>query len=203
MDYYLLYMGIFLLVFGGVLLVFCVMHNSNISEVEKRQRNLNQTLSEYLRETNFNKTKIIYLNDYATYNKGMDSKKIIGIDNENKKIALVDYEKAKMLIVDFRDILSYEIYENGSNSTIGGNVGGFFGGVFSAETNGMCKDLKLIIRLNSYENAQIVYNIISNTTFNMGLNKSADQYRKCVSSLQELVSFLEVIKCENRNTKNS
>lgn len=203
MDYYLLYMGIFLLVFGGVLLVFCVIHNSNISEVEKRQRSLNQTLSEYLRETNFNKTKIIYLNDYATYNKGMDSKKIIGIDNENKKIALVDYEKAKMLIVDFRDILSYEIYENGSNSTIGGNVGGFFGGIFSAETNGMCKDLKLIIRLNSYENAQIVYNIISNTAFNMGLNKSADQYRKCVSSLQELVSFLEVIKCENRNTNNS
>ena len=203
MDYYLFYMGIFLLVFGGVLLAFCVMHNSNTSEIEKRQRNLNQRLSEHLRETNFNKTKIIYLNDYATYNKGTDSKKIIGIDNENKKIALVDYEKAKMLIADFRDILSYEIYENGSNATIGGNVGGFFGGIFSAETNGMCKDLKLIIRLNSYENAQVVYNIISNTTFNMGLNKSTDQYRECVSSLQELVSFLEVIKCENRNMNNS
>ena len=203
MDYYLLYMGIFLLVFGGVLLVFAIIHNLNISEVEKRQRNLNQKLFEHLRERNFSRAKIIYLNDYATYNKALDSKKIIGIDNENKKIALVDYEKAKIFIVNFQDILNYEIYENGSNSMRGGNVGGFWGGIFSAETNGMCKDLKLIIRLNSYENSQIVYNVISNTTFNIGLNKSTDQYRKCVSSLQELVSFLEVIKCENRNTNNS
>ena len=203
MDYYLFYMGVFLLVFGGVLLVFGVMYNSSISEIEKKQRNLNQSLFEYLRKTNFNKTKTIYLNDYATYNKREDSKKIIGIDSKNKKIALVDYEKEKVIIADFRDILSYEIYENGSNATIGGNVGGIFGGIFNAETNGMCKDLKLIIRLNSYENAQIVYNIISNTTFNMGLNKSTDQYRKCVSSLQELVSFLEVIKWENRTMNNS
>ena len=75
-----------------------------------------------------------------------------------------------------------------------------FGGIFATETNGMCKDLKLIIRLNSYENAQIVYNIISNTTFNAGLNKSTSQYKSCISSLQEVVSFLEVVKNENRNT---
>ncbi|MBR2340867.1 MAG: hypothetical protein IKA72_00455 [Clostridia bacterium] len=202
MDYYLLYMGIFLLVFGGVLLVFAVIHNNNMSEIEKRQRNLNQKLFEHLREINFNTTKTIHLNDYATFNKGVDSKKIISVDNENKKVALVDYEKQKMFIVNFQDILSYEIYENGSNSTIGGNVGGFFGGIFSAETNGMCKDLKLIIRLNSYENAQIVYNIISNTTFNMGLNKSTKQYMQGISSLQEVVSFLEVVKNENRTNIN-
>lgn len=198
MDYYLLYMGIFLLVFGGILLVFGVIHNSNISEVEKRQRNLNQKLSEHLRERNFSKIKMLYLNDYATYNKGLDSKKIIGIDNENKKITLVDYEKAKIFIVDFQDILSYEVYENGSNSMIGGNVGGFWGGIFSAQTNGMCKDLKLIIRLNSYETPQIVYNIILNTTFNAEVNKSTNQYKSCITSLQEVVSFLEIVKNENK-----
>ena len=64
----------------------------------------------------------------------------------------------------------------------------------------MCKDLKLIIMLNSYKNAQIVYNIISNTTFNTGLNKSTSQYKSCICSLQEVVSFLEVVKNENRNT---
>lgn len=198
MDYYLLYMGIFLLVFGGVLLVFAIIHNLNISEVDKRQRNLNQKLFEHLRERNFSRAKIIYLNDYATYNKALDSKKIIGIDNENKKIALVDYEKAKIFIVNFQDILNYEIYENGSNSMIGGNVGGFWGGIFSAETNGMCKDLKLIIRLNSYETPQIVYNIILNTTFNAGVNKSTNQYKSCITSLQEVVSFLEIVKNENK-----
>ena len=198
MDYYLLYMGIFLLVFGGFLLIFAIIHNFNISEVEKRQRNLNQKIFEHLREGNFSIAKIIYLNDYATYNKALDSKKIIGIDNENKRIALVDYEKAKIYIVNFQDILNYEIYENGSNSMIGGNVGGFGGGIFSAGINGMCKDLKLIIRLNSYETPQIVYNIILNTTFNAGVNKSTNQYKSCITSLQEVVSFLEIVKNENK-----
>ena len=198
MDYYLLYMGIFLLVFGGVLLVFCIIHNSNISEVEKRQRDFNQKLHIHLRERNFRKTKIIYLNDYATSKKSFDSKKIICIDNADKKMALVDYERAKIFIVDFKDILNYEIYENGSNSIIGGSVGGFYGGVFSAESNGLCKELKLIIRLNSYETPQIVYNIISNTTFNAGINKSTSQYKSCVATLQEVGSFLEVVKNENK-----
>ena len=111
------------------------------------------------------------------------------------------YKKEKIIIVGFNEVLNYEVYENGSNSTFGGNAGGLFGGIFAAETNGMCKDLKLIIRLNSFENAQIVYNIISNTTFNAGLNKSTSQYKSCISSMQEVVSFLEVVKKQNRNTK--
>lgn len=61
----------------------------------------------------------------------------------------------------------------------------------------MCKDLKLIIRLNNYDNPQLVYNIISNTTFNIGINKSSHIYKQCIETLQEVVSFLEVVKNDN------
>ena len=196
----MLYLGIFLLVFCCTLLIISLIHSSNTSQVEKRQLTLNQNVFEQLKNSKFNLSKIFYLNDYATCDKDKNSKKIINVDYENKKIAFVDYEKEKIIIVGFNEVLTYEVYENGSNSTFGGNAGGLFGGIFAAETNGMCKDLKLIIRLNSFENAQIVYNIISNTTFNAGLNKSTSQYKSCISSMQEVVSFLEVVKKQNRNT---
>ena len=187
---------IFIVVFLITLFIFIGVHISNKSQTENKQLNLNKHLFEQLKIANFNLSKIFYLNDYATFDRDINSKKIICVDNENKKISFLDYEKEKILIVDFHEFLNYEIYENGSNSTFGANSGGVFGGIFAAETNGVCKELRLIIRLNSYETPQIVYNIISNTTFNSGLNKSSKQYKSCISSLQEVVSFLEVVKNE-------
>ncbi len=61
----------------------------------------------------------------------------------------------------------------------------------------MCKELKLIIRLNKYDTSQICYEIIFNTSFNMGINKSSSTYKQCINTLQEVVSFLEVVKNEN------
>lgn len=193
----MLYLGIFLLVFCITTLIIAGVHSSNTAQVEKRQVELNSKLFDYLKNIDFNETKVFYLNDYATCDKSSNSKKIICANYENKKIAFVDYEKGKILIVNFNEVLNYEIYDNGSNATFGGNTGGLFGGIFAAETNGMCKELKLIIRINSYETPQIVYNIIENTIFNAGLNKSSNQYKSCITTLQEVASFLEIVKNEN------
>ena len=61
----------------------------------------------------------------------------------------------------------------------------------------MCKELKLIIRLKRYDISQVCYEIISNTVLNTGINKSTQPYKQCISTLQEVVSLLEVIKHEN------
>lgn len=104
------------------------------------------------------------------------------------------------IIVDFNEILDYEIYENGSTVTFGG--GGRLGigsGLFGAETTGVCKDLILIIRLKHYEKSQVVYDIISNTPLNSGIDKTNRIYKACIASLQEAASFFEVVKQENKD----
>lgn len=195
--YFLIYWSVFLVVFlGGLLIVLAVQH-ANLSNIKKRQEEINNKANHSIQNTEFKQTKIFFLNDYATYNQGNSCKKYISIDNENKKICLIDYSKGSLLIVGFDEILNYEIYENGSQQTIGGNVNGFWSGLFGAETNGMCKELKLIIRLNKYDTFQICYEIIFNTSFNIGINKSSSTYKQCINTLQEVVSFLEVVKNEN------
>ena len=200
--YFLIYWLVFLIVFLGTLLIIRAVHQSGVSNARKNQENINSKANDSLKNSNFKLTKKFYLNDYATYNQSNNCKKFIAVDNDNKQICLIDYEKGSMLIVEFNEILNYEVYENGSNQTVGGNIGGFWSGIFGAETNGMCKDLKLIIRLKRYDTSQVSYEIISNTSFNMGINKSTQPYKQCISTLQEVVSFLEVIKNENNTKKD-
>ena len=144
--YFLIYWLVFLIVFLGTLLIIWAVHQSRVSNTRKNQENINSKANDSLKNSNFKSTKNFYLNDYATYNQSNNCKKFIAVDNDNKQICLIDYEKSSMLIVDFNEILNYEVYENGSNQTVGGNIGGFWSGIFGAETNGMCKELKLIIR---------------------------------------------------------
>ena len=196
--YFLIYWLVFIIVFLGTLVIIWAVHQSGVSNARKNQENINSKANDSLKNSNFKSTKKFYLNDYATYNQSNNCKKFIAVDNDNKQICLIDYEKGSMLIVEFNEILNYEVYENGSNATTGGSIGGFWSGIFGAETNGMCKDLKLIIRLKRYDTSQVSYEIISNTSFNMGINKSTQPYKQCISTLQEVVSFLEVIKNENK-----
>lgn len=91
----------------------------------------------------------------------------------------------------------YEVYENGSQQT----YGGAFYGLFGAETSGSCKELKLIVRINRYDISQICYEIIFDTTFNIGINKSSEIYKQCIGTLHEVVSFLEVVKNENKQLR--
>lgn len=195
--YFAIYWIVFLVVFVGTLLIILAVQQSNANSNRNKQQDINIKAKEYLSNSKFNASKIFYLNDNNTHDQSNSYKKFIAVDNDNSKLCLVDYEKGNMLIVGFEEILNYKIYENGSNSTSGGNIGGLWGGIFAAETNGMYKDLKLIIRLKRYDTSQISYEIISNTAFNMGINKSTKPYKKCMSTLQEIVSFLEVLKSEN------
>ncbi len=167
------------------------------NSIKKSQEEINEKANQAIKSANFNTTKIYYLNDFATYDQTERCKKIVFVDSGNKQIALVDYSTAGVTIIDFKDILDYEIYENGTTTTTGGAFGGMFAGIFNAEISGQCKDLKLIIRLNKIEKPHITYEIISNTAFNLGINKSSRPYRACITSLQEMVSFLEVIKKQN------
>lgn len=179
--------------------VFFVVKNSNTKSNCARNEELNKKINEYLKDNDIKVSKTVYLSDYWTYNRADIFKKQISVSAEGKKIILMDYESQKLSVVDLDDIVNYEIYENGSHATYGGGVAGVWSGIFGAETTGMTRDLRLIIRLNTYEKPQIVYDIISKTPLNIGVSKTSDVYRSCISSLQEAVSLIEVIKQENKS----
>jgi len=162
----------------------------------KRNSELNNQISNSAKD--FRVSKTFYLADNFTFAKPDSEKKMIAVDSENEKVLFIDYAKGTMFIVKFEEILNYEIYENGSQSTSGIGVGGFVG-FFGAETTGVCTDLKLIIRINKVENSQIVYDIVSDTSLNAGISKASHVYKECIKSLQEVVSFLEVIKNKNQH----
>ena len=61
----------------------------------------------------------------------------------------------------------------------------------ASEESGLCKELKLIIRINRYDISQVCYEIIFDSMFNIGINKSTTIYQQCISTLHEVVSFLE------------
>ena len=122
---------------------------------------------------------------------------MIAVDDENHNICLIDYLSKRYYIISFEELLNYELYENGSMITNGAAIGGLGIGIFGAEANGNCKDLKLIIRINNLTTPQVVYEIISNYMAGIGVDKTSPLYRQSITSLQEVVSFLEVIKNKN------
>ena len=122
------------------------------------------------------------------------------IDDINKKFV---YERATNLskVYSFKDIISYEVYENG-NSKIQGRAGSaLIGGalfglgglvVGSSMSRGIsekCNDLKLIIHIKDSHNPQITISYFKAAQ----CDKSSWIYRKKIENLHEVCSTLEYI----------
>lgn len=197
----MIFLVVFFITFFCVLIIFAIVNWSKKSNKNNRHAEINKHAFEMLEEKKFNINKTFYINDNFSVNEENCCKKIIVVDNENKKMCFVDYEQESSVIVDFEEILNYEIYENGNSSTTGSSFGGVFGRLYEAQTDQKCQDLRLIIRLKKLDCSQVVYDIISDTLFNVGIVKSSNVYRSCIKSLQDAVSFLEVIKNQNSKEK--
>ena len=180
------------------IIIIAGVSSRKIKEHCDHQEEVNQQVENNM--AGFRTTKTFYLTDNFTHDKDESCKKMLKVNTEAEEVMLIDYENNKMVRAKFSEILNYEVYENGSHTTAGLGMGGFVG-VFGAETSGNCKDLKLIIRLDKIDNSQVVYDVVSDTAMNIGISKSTKVYQKCVKSMQEVVSFLEVIK--NRNNKTT
>lgn len=193
--------GLYVIIIFSVLitlLIVGIVSLYSMKETKEQQKELNENVLNHLINKDFNATKIIYLDDNATFGKGdLLTKKFISIDSQNKKILLVDYVKSCYYIIDFEDFLNYEIYENGNTVTDGAQIGGFFSGLFTASSTTKCTDLRLIIKINSIEISQVSYNIIEHGNLG-GVEKTSNIYRECVAKLQEATSVLDVILKGNK-----
>ena len=200
MDFWYIYLivfGIFLFVGGIVALCLLGSNSSRTNNSRSFQESVNKNVVQYLNKENITISKIYYLNDYLSWNQADSCKKLVFVNKANKIIYFINYETRKIIKVNFNEFLNYEIYENGGAITTGGTLYGYTTSIFGASTNNVARELKLIIRLNRFENSQIVYNIVGNTFLNTGLGKNTEAYKKCMASLQEFISFLEVVKQNN------
>ena len=194
---YIIGVAVFIVVFLVTLLGILFVQSAKSKSISDEQYSVNQNVLERLKEKQFEISRVFYVNDSYTYGKEKDYKKMIIVDSTNKKICFIDYVLKNYYNIAFDEFLDYELYENGTMMTSGAVVGGLGVGIFGAETGGNCKDLKLIIRIKNLTTPHIAYEIISNYMLGMGVSKNSALYRECMSALQEVISFFEVVKNEN------
>ena len=105
-----------------------------------------------------------------------------------------------MCLLSFKDIINYEMYDNNTQSMSGSSYE--WGKkrrltTYESKTVETCKDLRLIIRLKNAQTFQVTYDLV-NTFCNFGITKTSSIYNSCISSIQNAISFLEVLVAENK-----
>ena len=154
----------------------------------KKRLATNQKLQAKLKEQNFNVTKAISIRDSRTFNStNEEDKQKIFVDTENKKLFLTDYAKQKFHTIDFADIIDTEIYETSSIS----------GGRKRRDINEYCNSLKFIIKIDSIEMPQIIYDI----GLGRKIDKNSNMYANLRGAIQEVNSFFDVISNEKTPKK--
>lgn len=203
-DFAAVYVTIWLVVFFAIAAVLAALIVSTIIALKKRadkQKAVNAATEREL--VAFAPTRVFYFCDRATYKKSNDFKQILAVDSKNDRLGLVDYESGKFKIIHYSQILNYEVYENGSVVASGLGVGGVVG-AFSMQASKIVKELRLIIRLKTVDEPQIVYQVVaSKGVFNLGIGKNSQIYRLCYPTVQEAVSLLQVIINQNKETNKN
>lgn len=195
----MIWLGLFLVFacMGMGLIVGWFVWSARRKKFLKKRAEINATLAQTANSHGLHIDKVFVIDDHQTFDKKEQSiKPQFLIDMTAKKMIFVDYDKPLTVIVGFEEFLNYEIYENGSMAFSGGAVGGLLVGGFWGESVGKCNNLRLIIRLKRYDCPQMVYDIIAKTPLNLGIVKTSKAYQTCVSSMQELASFFEILKSE-------
>ena len=162
-----------------------------------KQLNLNKQLVQNLK--NFNADKIFYLKDNFTAFKDTSYSKILAVNTNQEKVFLVDYDLAKSFTVSYNEIVNYKIYDNDNEIKLGGATGGLIN-TFAIFNEKHCEALKLIIRLDNPANPQVCYEIIKKYSYFSSVSRSSKNYTIIMNSLEEIISFLEVIL--KRNNKD-
>lgn len=156
-------------------------------KVHREEQNLQN-----LKNKDFKIDKEIFINGAALFK----TERLL-IDTTNKCFIYV-IGKEYSNIIQFKDIINYEVYEDG-NSVVKGSagralIGGTFFGLTGAiigssgkrKVSNYCSSLKLLIRINDIDNPQIEITFI-----NSQVEKDSFIYKNSIKSLQEISSYFE------------
>ena len=196
-----IFFGIILLIFAIITPIWCY---KTLKDKEKTikmslKREVKQTIKKELEEDKFREEfgdfKID--KDIFVYSVTQLSRVRLLIDIDNKKFVFV-FGKKYSKVYDFKNIINYEIYEDG-NSVVKGSagralIGGAFFGVTGAligssgkrKISNYCQSLKLLVRINDIEQPLLEIPFINTKTQKDGIT-----YKNCLNSLQQICAYFE------------
>ncbi len=179
--------------------------NKQWQTVMNKNEQIGKDALKYLGNHNFTPSHICYLSDYASVRTTEKSKKqMLCVDTEKEKLAFINYTNGEVTIADFSQLINYEVYENGKtdSSSSGVVLGGSVAVPYvTTATQEQCLELKLLIRLDSFDKPHVEYILIANTLLNGGADKSKSTYRAIRDELQQTVSYLEMILRKQKSNK--
>jgi len=182
---------LFLFVMGFILFLYGWKTKKDAEENERLSNLVKNNINRIIENNKLKISKIyeIYNPMYLTNNIAR-YQQTLQVDENQRKILFTNGMINKFIVVNFEDILNYEIYEDGSKSSTTYDWGY---GLKTSDFSDNCNELKLIIRLKNYEDSQFVFNLIY-----ASFPKNSPAYKSIRSSLQDCVSFLEILKSENQ-----
>lgn len=162
-----------------------------------------EIISEKLSAKGFKITKELYDGDF------LSGTPALYMDDENNKLAVVQSKKSEPLIYDYRDILDFEVMENGSSKQKGhagsaivgglmfGTVGAIAGASRKKKEIPMCKSLSLSITVNSPDCPRIDIPFITSQ-----VKEDSLSYKFSIETVNEIASALEYMKnkCKSENS---
>lgn len=182
------------------IIVLSIMTYESIKKDKKNVSNnkaVNTDVLQKLQAEQFDVSNICYMADYSSAGTTDNSEKqMLCVDTKNKKLALVNYADGSHIIVNFADLINYDVYNNGKTDTSGGVL---YAGIVLTESKEKCQELKLLLRLKSFEKPQFEYILVSQTLFNSGIDKGENKYGIIMNDLQQTIAYLELIINENKN----
>ncbi len=126
------------------------------------------------------------------------------VDTKSRKFAVKTSDLEKYVVFNYKDLINYEIIEDGNSIQKGragsALVGGFFLGGIGAlvgsakkkKTIGTCNTLVVHITINNIENPTCNIETIENE-----VKKSSHKYSKAKEDAQEIAALLNIIQTEN------
>ncbi|MDF2685236.1 MAG: hypothetical protein K0S55_417 [Clostridia bacterium] len=185
-------MEIFFIVCGVFVLLVILAINLNKKTEEKNKNFMTKLL-----ETGFKIDKTIAFGNNHLF-----------IDNLSKKWCVREGQNYDIKIYDYKDLISYELVEDGNSIMKGragsalaggllfGGVGAIVGASLSKEIKSTCTILQLHIQVNNLDKPQIVMKFIQSET-----KKDSILYKVSMENARNMTAALAFINNENESTE--
>ena len=185
-------MWFWLILIGVIVIMFMVAKKSSDEYMAKRK------------EAASNLDNMVKKNDFSIDKRVEAGDGVLVIDSTNKKWSAISTKSIQPKIYNFKDLIEYEVYEDGDSIAQGragsaaigslfGTTGAIIGGARSQKVKNTCNLLQIRIRVNDINLPEITMTIIG-IFGRAGVQKDSKSYRSNFEVAKQMVSYLSFIQ---------